>query len=245
MRITICDDEVNELVLIYRYVEEYIRNCEFNIEIKKFSSISELLEYEKTEGAGEIYLLDVIMPNMNGIELGREIRKRNKNAVIIYLTTSREFSLNAFSVRAFSYLIKPVDKEKLFSELNECISDILPFPNILQKIIVVKTPLGIKTVQLNEINAIEYFDHRLIYHLQYGCKINSIYQKKPFTQQVAEFTDMGVFVRSAESYFVNMNNICSIIQQGFQMTDGSEFRVTRKYANAKKIYLDFVMNSES
>ncbi len=126
MRIAICDDEEAQLSLIGSYILQYIEDENLNISVKSFREPAELLEYEKSSGGSEIYLLDIVMDGMSGLELGRRIREYNRRAAIIYITTEREFSLDAFSVNAFSYLVKPVEKERLFQELNKCFAYRLP-----------------------------------------------------------------------------------------------------------------------
>ena len=56
----------------------------------------------------DIYLLDVVMPGLNGIELAKEIRSSDKAADIIFLTSSPEFAVESYTVKASNYLVKPV-----------------------------------------------------------------------------------------------------------------------------------------
>lgn len=117
----------------------------------------------RKNGAGSVtvYLLDVIMPETDGIKLGKRIRERDKNSAVIYISSSSEYSLDAFSVRAFSYLIKPFSCEKLFSELDECLSRNEERSQKLS----IKTATGTVILTLSEIIAVEYLDHRLTFHL--------------------------------------------------------------------------------
>lgn len=242
MRISICDDEPLELASLCSYIEEYIRCHDFDMEVKCYSSPLQLLEYEEANGTSDVYLLDIIMPDMNGIELGRKIRQRSKKTAILYLTTAKEYSLSAFSVHAFSYLIKPIEKEVLFSELWDCFSILESVPLKVSKVIPIKTPDEMKLIPIKSINAIEYSNHRLIFHLTDGCKTESIYKNEPFNRLAANYMEFGVFVRSAESYLINMDNIASITAKNFRMKNDREYPITRKYDSAKKYYLDYAMN---
>jgi len=53
------------------------------------------------------------MENMNGIEMAREIRRREEDTIIIFITGIKEYVFEAFDVSAFHYLLKPVNEEKL------------------------------------------------------------------------------------------------------------------------------------
>ena len=67
----------------------------------------------------DLYILDVIMPQLSGIELGRKLRAMGVSSPIIYLTASRDYAVESYNVRAFHYLVKPIEKEKLFSVLSQ------------------------------------------------------------------------------------------------------------------------------
>lgn len=242
MRLTICDDEPAELARIRTLAEEYLRRRSLDICLACFSSAAELLDYDRRHGQGEVYLLDVLMPDMNGIELGRVLHSRRPKTAIIYLTTSRDFYPEAFSVRAFSYLVKPVGEEALFRDLDECFSYLIPAERTRMRI-TVKTADGITPVELSRINAVEYSNHRLIFHLKNGGQLQSLYRREPFNQMAGEFLDTGRFVRCAEGYLVNMTNIQAITPSGFRMSDKTEYPITRKYASAKKQFIDFEAES--
>lgn len=236
MRITICDDEEMQLALIGGCASEYITAKNLDIRIKKFQNPAELLEYEKENGGSEIYLLDIIMDDMSGLKLGRRIREYNERAVIIYLTTAPEFSLDAFGVHAFSYLVKPFEKEKLFSELDKCFKLHVP-PQKENHTIVVKTVSGMVPIAVININMVEYIDHRLIYTLTSGEQVKGISRKTIFDIQAEELMNFGIFIKAARGYIVNMENIFSVTASGFRMKNGAEVPVTRKYAEARDIFL--------
>lgn len=59
----------------------------------------------------EIYILDMIMAKRTGIDLGSLIRKVGGDSVIIYITSSDEYAMEAYGVHAVRYLLKPVSSE--------------------------------------------------------------------------------------------------------------------------------------
>lgn len=65
----------------------------------------------------DVALLDIDMPDMNGIELAGRIKDRHPDMSIIFLTGYSEYALDAFRVHASGYLLKPVDKEALAEEI--------------------------------------------------------------------------------------------------------------------------------
>lgn len=237
MRIIICDDEREYVSIVYYYVKEYIETKKYNIDIKAFNDPRQLLDFEKKNGKSDIYLLDIIMTEVNGIDIGKEIYALNKKALIIYITSSKDFYPEAFSVKAFSYLVKPVEKQQLFRELDECFERIY-VPRENNPVIPVRTPTGIVPVSIDKINAVDYLDHRLRYHLSDGSVIEGVYIKLPFEKQADSILKLGVFVNCAKTYIVNLKNVYSVSSSGFIMKNGDEIHISRRYTEAKNKFLD-------
>lgn len=235
-----CDDCGADLEALRASADDYIKQRGFYGSTVCFSSPEEVQRFSENNGGSgfTVYLLDVIMPGLDGISLGRRIRERDKSSAVIYISSSRDYSLDAFSVRAFSYLIKPFSREKLFSELDECLSRIEAQP---QKLFI-KTAEGTVLLEISEIIAVEYLDHRLIFHLANGKKIESVYRKQTFDVQAEEIIQTGAFLRVSTSYLINYQNVWMIKADNFVMRDGSLYKITRKYADARKKYIDYELN---
>ena len=117
MKIVICDDDARTAETVTALAKEYIalRSLVWNTSV--YTSAAALMEEMPR---ADVYLLDIIMPGIDGISLGMRLRDRYREAVIIYLTSSSEYAMDAFSVHAFSYLLKPVERGRLFSEPDAC-----------------------------------------------------------------------------------------------------------------------------
>ncbi|KXA14124.1 MULTISPECIES: LytR/AlgR family response regulator transcription factor [Fusobacterium] len=69
----------------------------------------------------DVLFLDINMPELNGLNLGKIIRKLNPAMKIIFVTAYREYAVDAFEIQAFDYLLKPYSEdriEKLLSRLS-------------------------------------------------------------------------------------------------------------------------------
>ena len=60
---------------------------------------------------------DIVMPGMNGIELGKQLREHSADCRIFYLSSSREYAVDSYDVKAFAYLLKPTPSQQFFSVL--------------------------------------------------------------------------------------------------------------------------------
>lgn len=238
----LCDDNSADLEMLRESANEYINRRDFCGETVCFSDPEDVLRYseKKSENDAAVYLLDVIMPEIDGIDLGRKIRERDKSSAVIYISSSREYSLDAFSVRAFSYLIKPYSQEKLFSELDECLSRIETAPQKLS----IRTADSTVLLAMSDIIAVEYLDHRLIFHLARGQKVESAYRRQPFDVQAEELMQTGMFLKVSASYLVNYRNIQGVKSNEFIMRDGSQYKITRRYLAARQRYIDSEMSNK-
>ena len=83
-----------------------------------FPSGYALLDGAEEQGGFDLYLLDVLMPGLDGIQTGAKLRAQGDPGEIVYLTNSRDHAVESYGVRAFYYLVKPVEAEALFC--NHC-----------------------------------------------------------------------------------------------------------------------------
>ena len=115
-RVLIADDEPIERMIVTRTIQKY-----FPEELAVVSAVNgrEAVEQFFAENCQ----LDIEMPGMNGLEAAEQIRERDKNCSIIFLTAFDEFNYakRAIAVRAMEYLLKPVEDQELEAVLAEAI----------------------------------------------------------------------------------------------------------------------------
>ena len=112
MKAICVDDEEMILDLTVSFLEE---SGLFD-KVRGFSTGNEAIDYmDKDEVA--IALLDVDMPEMNGMTLAKKIREKDPQIAIIFLTGYSQYAVEAFSIHADGYLLKPVIKDKLIEEV--------------------------------------------------------------------------------------------------------------------------------
>ena len=116
MRIAICDDEKNSRELIGNKIKKQYPKADLVF----FSSGEELLIFEKQI---DILFLDIQMNGKNGMETAKEIRKKDKNVIIIFVTAIEEYVFQAFDVGAFHYIVKPIDDRKFVQILSKAVEE--------------------------------------------------------------------------------------------------------------------------
>lgn len=180
MRIAICDDEAICLSQVAAVADEY--NKDKGISFDTFSHPEDLLEAAEKIGGYDIYILDVIMPSLNGIELGLKLRDAGYDGKIIYLTSSEEYSLDAFRVKAFDYIIKPIRKEAFYKAVDEAVSAISQKKD---KTLLVKAKERSVKLTYDSIMYAEFNKRVISYYLVGGRVVESMTVRTTFSQAMA------------------------------------------------------------
>ena len=128
MNIAICDDEILFTRELSSLLTHWAEKNDFSLTLYPYSNGDDLLTALRTIPVDLIFL-DIIMPLLNGIDTAREIRSMGLTVPVIFLTSSREFALDSYDVKAFHYLLKPVNTLKLFSVMDDFLEmDVIVFP---------------------------------------------------------------------------------------------------------------------
>lgn len=114
LRIAICDDKIDQLKEIRNLAEDYVTRQQETATYTEYTNAFTFLE-DLDKQNYDLVLLDVCMPGILGTEVANEMREKNYHAEIIFLTTSDEFAVEAFALKAIHYLVKPV-RQELFDE---------------------------------------------------------------------------------------------------------------------------------
>ena len=126
LTIALCDDEPEQRSRIGAILQNYsAARPELAVKISTFASARELLAYLEEVDGYNIYVLDIVMPVMSGIDLGVRLRELGYRGAIIYLTVSPEYAVDSYAARAFHYLMKPVEPGMLFQVLDQALAELL------------------------------------------------------------------------------------------------------------------------
>ena len=118
MYIAVCDDQIEELEKLTALLQAWQSDRRSDVRFQTFRSGGQLLDAARVERF-TLYLLDVLMPGMTGMDAAREIRSFDAAADIIFLTTSPGFAYESYGVRAAEYLLKPINAKLLYPVLDK------------------------------------------------------------------------------------------------------------------------------
>ncbi|MBO1307184.1 response regulator transcription factor [Enterococcus sp. 669A] len=118
IRIYICDDEKRVAEEIHHYVTGYFIAQPTEYEVVEFYRGEDLLSRAKKERA-ELIFLDIDLKDSHGIQIAQAIRQFDKKVKIVFITNHTNYKGQAFSVHAFGYIDKPVDRAGIYEQLDE------------------------------------------------------------------------------------------------------------------------------
>ena len=239
LRVSICDDEIQELQKICAFIKDYrLKHPMLDICVKQYHNPYNLLEMIHTQGHFDLYILDILMPQINGIELGEAIRRKDPYAIIIYLTASPDYALDSYRVKAHNYLLKPVSQQQLSAVMDD-VSKLLDTESA--KRLSIHTTSGMAVIPFYQLTYIEIYNHRLYCHLTNGETLVSITLRQRLELVAAPLAKDKRFVKTSASHIVNMQHITAVSSQGFSLTDGSKVPITRANLKARQVYIEYLL----
>lgn len=119
IRIGVIEDEARMREEVCRYVEKTAGDFA-EIQCRDYESAEQFLE-ENSEY--EILILDIRLPGINGIEVGRILRERGKDTKLLYLTSYAEYAAESYLVEASQYILKESMDRRLSDILQRMISE--------------------------------------------------------------------------------------------------------------------------
>ena len=168
IRVAVCDDSPEFLQRAVNMVERWSEQSGTPAEIYRFDNGDALLAKNAVTHM-DIIFLDIIMPLQSGIDTAKELRQSDNAVKIIFLTSSPEFALDSYEVKAQGYLLKPVTYEKVKETLDECSHSFDEEP----KNIVLKTAFGYQKLYFHDIEYAEAQNKRVVFFLRTGKTVEA------------------------------------------------------------------------
>ena len=219
LRIAVCDDELSFLSQLHSILSAWQPNSS-RFCIESFDNGDALLS-SHAESPFDIILLDVVMPMFNGIEVARELREHDTSVKLVFLTSSPEYAVDSYTVKANNYLLKPIDKTKLYQCLDELCNELL---DKNQKNIHIRGTNAIHKISLSDIEYVEAQNKHTLF----------ILRNKPFLESIDslyhhedKLTLTEGFYKCHRSYIVNINYIDTYTTKEIRMRSGYRIPISR------------------
>jgi two-component system LytT family response regulator len=232
VRIGICDDQKEIREILTDKVKKYYPAEDIAV----YSSGEELLAARKLP---DILFLDVQMPEKDGMETARELRKRDRQMIIIFVTVTEDYVFQSFDVGAFHYLIKPLEEEKFEEVLQKAVRQVRERDSEdagtgkeRQSLIVTSKGQHI-TVPVQEIVYAEVFNRKIILHTM-DADIEYYGKLKELEKKAGED-----FYRPHRAYLINLNFVRKYNAGAIYLKRGQALVAKQNYHDFVKCYLRF------
>ncbi|MEE1086281.1 MAG: LytTR family DNA-binding domain-containing protein [Schaedlerella sp.] len=223
LEIVVCDDTQEEKELIVQYTTEFFRKKELDFRIETCSSADELLN---SGGSYDLYLLDVLMPGMTGIEIAEQLNRSKQHPAIIFITSSLESAVDGYRVNATGFILKPVTSESFNETMERVIKQKLKqeYLSVMHNRIPLRIPL----------NRIQYFENKL-HKVSIIMDDNEVITVNLKLSQIQDMLQtQKKFLRCHQSYIVNLDYVCKMEDVCFYMCDSKIVPISRNYYKETK-----------
>jgi len=222
MRIAICDDNQSDARRLAAMLDGSHITAQF------LSAEALLIEMEEVGVHFDLYLLDIFMTGMDGVELARHIRALDSDALICFVSTSQDFYREAYDLYAFQYLLKPVGRQAFQELLRRAAERLARDRERTVKLVWNRKYLSLP---YSRILFITSRGHTLFIQ----CKDGTVAQHTGRLEELSEQLDSDVFVRCHQSYIVNLYNVDAMDGDEF-ISGGQRVPISRRYIRVKEQY---------
>lgn len=212
LKIAICDDEPKQIDSLTTLISYWRSINNYTCAIDTFPSAESFLFVYSEEQNWDILLLDIEMGSMNGVELAKKIRENNYSIQIIFITGYSDYISEGYEVSALHYLMKPVDREKLFRTLDRAYENSLRYMQYLT----LKLPDSTVRVPFSEIRYLEVRQNYVTVHADREYTV-----KHPLREFENQLAPDDSFFRVGRSYIVNLRCIRQVIKKEILLLDGT------------------------
>ncbi|VIF94599.1 two-component signal transduction response regulator, LytTR family [Clostridioides difficile] len=196
-RIVICEDDITQITFLRECILKSLEGISSQIELFEFNSGEELLE-SNLESI-DIFFLDIKMLKLTGMDVAKIIRETNDTSEIIFITSIVDYIQEGYKVRAYRYLLKPIDFGDLNESILSCISDII---KRRENFMLIENKGIINKILINSIMYIEVRKKVLTIHTK-----NDTYYTKNSMDKIELELEKYNFFRCHKSYLINLKYI--------------------------------------
>lgn len=241
VKISVCDDDSLFRKQVLDYINIYAaENKREDFSVSAFENGEDLLESVNENGDYDICILDIIMPGMNGIEVGKKLREDGFKGKIIYLTSSEEFAVASYKVKALDYIIKPFSKEEFFEAFSEAVKS---FSAEEEKYILVKTKQSMAKLSFKSIMYAELLNRTVVYHLSDGSRVESLSIRTTFSEATQELLRDRRFVLCGASMVMNLCHITKVGSDSVVFMDKySAYPSKKACRELRSVWCDFLFD---
>lgn len=220
LKIVICDDTPEEMLTVIHCTKTFFSRKGIDYRLDTFSSADDLL---KSNNLYDLYLLDVLMPGMTGIEMAEKLNTTDSTPAIVFITSSLESAVDGYRVNASGFILKPTSQANFDETMERVIEQKLTLKQEYLSVIHNRVPVKIP------LNRIQYFENKL-HRVSIVLEDNEIITVNLKLSQIQEMLqNESAFLRCHQSYIVNLDYVNQMEDVCFSMQGTHLIPISRSY----------------
>ncbi len=219
--IAIVEDEAVFSEQLQQYLEKYQQENNTRFKVSVFKDGAEIVnDYQKIY---DIILLDISMPQINGMDAAKIIRSQDTDVVLMFITNMAQYAIKGYEVGALDFVMKPINyytfSMKLTRALKRC-------QQKAKQHILITMPDGVKKFDISQILYVEVQNRMLHYHTA-----DEEYIVRGTMQNVEELLRPYPFVKCNHWYIVNLMHVTEV-KSNIAVVGGHELEISRRNKTA-------------
>lgn len=218
MKIAIVDDEIEEQEILVKYIGEWAKSKKELVEFACFVSSEAFLFSWEDDKDYALLVLDIEMGGISGLELAKKIRLQDEAIPILFVTGYDEYMQYGYDVAALHYLLKPVQKEKLFQVLDK-----LGEREESQMSLIVNAGNEVRRVPFSAVFYVEADGHGSILH----TANEAVSVRESFGEIERQLLSAEEAVKCHRAYVVNLRYVSAIRGAELLLDHGERLPIAR------------------
>ncbi len=233
IKIAIIEDEQTHTELLSAYLQTWGEAQGQAVSMQTFLSAESFLFVWEETNDFDILFVDIQMGKMNGVEMARKVRERDRGIAIVFTTGIADYMGCGYEVEALHYLLKPISMEKV----GECMDKVMRRSE-KEAFALVHGREETMKIAVGHISYVEARGH--------GCVMET-YARDGFCGQIEIAESISEmerqlgphgFVRCHRSYLCRVESICRIGKTEITLDSGSRIPVSRRmYAEINRAFI--------
>lgn len=217
LNVALIEDTHEDEALFQASFAAFVQEDQLSTQLHVFGTGGEFLRCPG--GKFDLVFMDIELPDMNGIDISREFRKKDPRAVLVFLTKMGQFAISGYEVDAMDYILKPLDPNIFRVKMKKFVRRALQNQ---QSDIAISFYGSSRIVRSEDILYVEVLKHDVTYHTSGGC----FSQRKTLKEVEAQLRSC-FFVRLSNCYLVNLKHVAGIDKYELTLDNGDVLQISR------------------